>query len=159
MRFSQSETMGSSGILRNIFIWLWERVVPIIFLQVQTKGKWVGGGEWDHALTHTASDIQVRLQGCRPLAADSELQVTEAGQFDSERVTVGSGMDKPASEYWTQLKREKSIQLDRVEQSKLTRYHRGSSAADAAAIQVQVHSESTATVASERRPRPVRQSA
>ena len=26
MRFSQSKTMGSSGVLRNIFIWLWERV-------------------------------------------------------------------------------------------------------------------------------------
>ena len=28
MGFSLSETMGSSGVLRNIFIWLWERVVP-----------------------------------------------------------------------------------------------------------------------------------
>ena len=58
---------------------------------------------------HTASDIRVRPQGCRPLAAYSELRVTEAGRFDSERVMVGSGMDQPASEYWTQLKREKSI--------------------------------------------------
>ena len=27
MGFSMSEAMGSSGVLRNIFIWLWERVV------------------------------------------------------------------------------------------------------------------------------------
>ena len=72
-----------------------------IFLQI----KW----GVDHALTHTASDIRVRPQGCRPLAAaaDSELRVTEAGRFDSERVTVESGMDhrdwQPASEYWTQI--------------------------------------------------------
>ena len=44
------------------------------------------------------------------------------------KMLMGSGMDQPASEYRTQLKREKSIQLDRVEQSELTRYHRGSSA-------------------------------
>ena len=33
MRFSQSETMGSSGVLRNIFIWLWERVVAYLSLR------------------------------------------------------------------------------------------------------------------------------
>ena len=41
-----------------------------IFLQVQLKGG-LGGGEWDYALTRTASDIRVRPQGCRPLAADA----------------------------------------------------------------------------------------
>ena len=41
-----------------------------IFLQVQLKGG-LGGGEWDYALARTASDIRVRPQGCRPLAADA----------------------------------------------------------------------------------------
>ena len=58
-------------------------------------------GGLDHALTYTAIDIRVRPQGCRPLADDSELRVTEAGRLDSERVTVRSGMDQPASEYRT----------------------------------------------------------
>jgi hypothetical protein len=35
-------------------------------------------------------------------------------------------MDQP--EFWTQLKREKSSQPDRVEPSKLTRYHQADSA-------------------------------
>ncbi len=61
-------------------------------------------------------------------------------------------MGQPEFQVWTQLKREKSSQLDRVEPSKLTRYHQLGKAVqhEAAAavmdhqIQLEVHSESAA---------------
>ena len=61
-----------------------------IFLQVQLKGG-LGGGEWDYALTRTASDIRVRPQGCRPLAADAPAEL---------RVRLAADLTQALSRKW-----------------------------------------------------------
>ena len=83
-----------------------------IFLQMK------GGGGPSHCQWHPSPSAAWELQARR-------LRVRVAGSWPTW-LGGGSGMDQP--EFWTQLKREKSSQLDRVESSKLTRYHQGGSA-------------------------------
>jgi len=88
-----------------------------IFLQMKGGGGWRGRGA-SHCQWHPSPSAAWELQARR-------LRVRVAGSWPTW-LGGGSGMDQP--EFWTQLKREKSSQLDRVEPSKLTRYHQGGSA-------------------------------
>ncbi len=82
--------------------------LPIL---LQMKG---GGGH----LTAIEKRLRLQPESCRLADSESDSESQGVGRLDSR-----SGMDQP--EFWTQLKREKSSQLDRVEPSKLTRYHQG----------------------------------